>query len=463
MRHIPLMLFTLLIAAVVTVSCADDTIGGSLDDTRSAVLADSSFVMSGHSVRNTHLRSRSSVQLLGKMTSDGYGTLMSDVVTQFMPSTSIDTTGVTESMIDSCKLSMRITPGDFTGDSLAPMRLSVYQLTKSLPDPIYSDFNPSGYYDNTPLGSEVYSAKSMTQIYDTYTGSKYLQASVMMPTELALKFFRKFKESPETFYTPEDFEQFFHGVYITNTYGEGHVMNFHDIAFDVYYRQNGTTTDGNDTVYQRVKSYMAVTPEVLYNNNISLDVSPAVLGMVDAGEAIVMGPAGYEVEVDFPINDIISKYKEGSSTGMSVINTLSLEIPATDVTNEYGVAPPEYLLMVKRSKRDEFFERDTLTDNLDSFYAKYDASTHTYMFEGMRPYLLDIIEEKGGVPSSDDMKFTILPVDVTSYSTTSSYYYTTTSAQSVVTKIAPCVSRPCIAKLLLSKAKIKLVFSRQSI
>lgn len=457
------VLLCLLAASMLLASCTDETIGGSLNDTRSAVIADSSFVISGHSVRNSHLRSRSSVQLLGKVSSDGYGTLMSDVVTQFMPATSIDTAGVTVDMIDSCKLTMRITPGDFTGDSLAPMRMGVHRLIKSLPDPIYSDFNPAGYYDAQPLGTEVYSAKSMDTVTDYYTSKKYLQASVKLPVGIAKEIFNKYKQSPETFSTPQAFEKFFHGMYITNTYGEGHVMNFHDIELNVYYRKHYKDED-TDTIYPAMRqAYMAVTPEVLYNNNINLSVAPSVLGLVEAGEPIVMGPAGYEVEVEFPINEVIAKYREGSSKGMSVINMLSLEIPAERVANEWGIEPPEYLLLVKKSERDKFFERDSLTDEKNSFYAKYDAGKHTYTFAGMRDYLLDIIKNKGGTPAAEDLCFSIMPIDVTTYSNSSGYYYTSSVSSSVVTKIAPCVSRPCIAKLLLPKAKIKLVFSRQSI
>ena len=75
-------------------SCTDDVIGTSISDIHSEVIEDTSFVINGVPVSSPHLRSRSSIQLIGKVTADGYGTLSSDVVAQFMPTTKIDTVGV---------------------------------------------------------------------------------------------------------------------------------------------------------------------------------------------------------------------------------------------------------------------------------------------------------------------------------------------------------------------------------
>ena len=147
-------------------SCTDETIGSSLTDTRTAIIEDSSFVITGHSVANQRLLARTSTQLVGLLKADGYGTLSSEVVTQFIPSTIIDTTGVSVDMIDSCRLMLTISPNGFTGDEQPPMRLSVYRLKQQLPTPLYSDFDPTDYYDESDLlGSNAYSPKSTTTVY----------------------------------------------------------------------------------------------------------------------------------------------------------------------------------------------------------------------------------------------------------------------------------------------------------
>ena len=255
-------LFVSIIAAVWTVcfnSCTDDTIGTSISDIQSAIIQDSSFVMTGKTVRNSHLRSRSSIQLLGNINAQGYGTLSSDVVAQFMPTTTIDTVGVHggDQWIDSCFITMRVAMGDFTGDSLTPMRLSVYELNQPLPSPIYTDFNPSGYYNTGDLmGSVTYSANQMvrdTLVTTTGATSIYYEINVPVSVDYARAIFNQYKINPATFETPAEFAEFFPGIYITNSYGQGRVMNFYDIEFVTYYRKYEKRADDTDTIYPGTK------------------------------------------------------------------------------------------------------------------------------------------------------------------------------------------------------------------
>ena len=231
-------------------------------------------------------------------------------------------------------------------------------------------------------------------------------------------------------------------------------MNFSTTQLDVFYH----TTTSADTTYTQV--YMTATPEVVYNNNIKLTLDPAVQQMVDDGETLVMGPAGLETRVRFPIQEIIDLYRSKTSSGLAVVNGLELTLPVEEVENRWGVAPPSHLLLVKSSKKEAFFEADTLTNNKDSFYAAYDPVTRSYTFTGMRDYILDILDNKNGVATDEDMFLTLTPIDVTTFTTQSSYY---TTATTTVTKMAPAISKPSIAKILLKKAKIKITFSRHFI
>lgn len=464
-------LFKVLMAAVVLMgmySCTDDTIGGSINDTRLAIIQDSSFVITGQTIDNSSLQSRTSTQLLGTIKSEGFGTLSSQIVTQFMPVYSVDTVGTKADWIDSCKLVLRLpSTGAFTGDSLALMRLNVYRLNKQLPSPIYSDFDPTGYYDKADLmASAPYSlsASKLIAEYDatTYSSVTHREIEVPMPVEYARELFNKYCESPETFHTPSAFAKYFPGILITNSFGSGRVMNFTDSEFRVYYRQKN---EALDTIYPaKSQTYLASTPEVVMNNLISLDIDASIKDRVDNGEAIVMAPAGYEVKAHFPLQDVIDTYKKAAKGSMTVINSLSLEVPAEEIPTQYGIAPPTYLVMVKSHMKKDFISGDSLTNSKDSFYAVYDVAKRSYTFAGMRQYILDIIKNKGGVASEEDMTFTVMPMDVTMYTDNSSsyYYYGYNNPAATVTKIAPQVSVPAIARLRFDKSKVKVVFSKQS-
>lgn len=461
-------LFYVILAAAMLLglyACTDDTIGVSITDSVSSIIEDSSFVITGHSVRNDRVQMRTSTKMLGLLQADGYGRIGAEAVTSWMPAMSIDTAGVSAELIDSCRLILRMPyRGGFTGDSLAPMRLNVYRLNKTLPNPIYSDFDPSEYYDKSDLlASESYSPMSgWMEVATTYTTSSVQYdttrvISVPMPVELGRELFDLYKSDPSLFSSPRRFAEIFPGIYITNNYGSGHVVNIKATELDVYYRQH-VKEEMTDTIYKRSQSYLASTPEVVSDNIIHFDIDDNITSMVNQGEALIVAPAGYEVQVKFPIQDIIDKYKANVGSNQSIISSLSLTLPVNIPLTEYNIQPPTYLLMVKTSKKDNFINGDSLVNNKDSFYALYNPIDREYEFTGLRDYVINIINNQGGIATEDDINFTITPVDVTNYTYQASYY---TGSTTVVTKISPMVSRPAIARLLLGKAKIKISYSKQ--
>ena len=62
------------------------------------------------------------------------------------------------------RLLLKVPMGQYVGDSIVPMKVDVYKLHKSLPFPIYSDFDTKDYYYKSDLlGSRSYSMTSVNQ------------------------------------------------------------------------------------------------------------------------------------------------------------------------------------------------------------------------------------------------------------------------------------------------------------
>jgi hypothetical protein len=471
MKH----LFRMILAAVVLLglhSCTDETIGVSITDSVSSIIEDSSFVITGHSVLNDRVQMRTTTKMLGNLNAAGFGSLTASAVTMWMPSSKIDTTRLTIGSIDSCRLKLRLpNTGGYTGNAQAPMRMEVYRLNKPLPSPIFSDFDPTDYYDSSDLlASESYSPTSgwlevSTATYSgtTTTGDTVRVISVPMPLSLAHEIYNAYLADPSRFLNPKDFADIFPGIYITNSYGSGHVLNIKSTELDVFYHRHCVVNDTTEVDSTYSQTYLASTPEVVSDNIIHYDIDDAVKQMVNAGQAIIAAPAGYEVQLRFPVQDIIDKYKANVGTNQAIINKLSLELPVSVPETEYNIQPPTYLLMVKTSKKYDFINGDSLVNNKDSFYATYDATTRSYVFSGLRDYVINIINNQGGIASEDDFNFTVTPVDVTTYTYPQNYnyYYYGSTTTSVVTKISPMVTRPAIVRLLLDKAKIKMTYSKQ--
>lgn len=468
---------TLLTSVLMLWSCDEETpaAGGSLVSGQVEIIRDSVFTLTGVPYTTDAVRSRTILQLLGRYSAEGFGRFDSDIVCQYMPSSSIDTVGVKRGDIDSVKLCLMVYKGGFAGDSVAPMGLSVHRLTRQLPTPIYSDFDPAGYYDAAPIGSTTYSGllSGYPYVGADSEGSLFKYIYVDLPVELGRELYDKYVAEPAVFNSPKEFASWFPGLYITNTFGSGRVTRISSNTIDVYYHATETIGEGEekrDTVLNLQASYLGVTPEVLTNNNITYDMAPALRERAARGEAIMVGPVGYDVEFTFPAREILRRYNEQSGP-LAVVNSLSFSIPAEDISNDYGLTPPPYVLMVKKSKKEEFFAKNQLTDNVNSFYASYNATTGRYTFASMLDYIDDIIEK--GTVEPEDEEFVLCPVLVSFYSSSatssSDYYYAyyygysynTSSTQ--VSSITPYVTEPVMTRLDFSKAKVEFSFSKQTL
>lgn len=429
-------------------------IGTSIAQEDAKIVVDSFISVTGKSVMSERIQSRTITQLLGKIDANGYGYLSSDVVTQFMPAGKIDTSNVSESDIDSLKLYLQIPLGGYIGDSIAPMGLKVYRLNKQLPYPIYSDFNPSDYYSTDDLiGSTTYAANAL-ELNDSVQKLQYRTIAVDLPTSLGKEFFNKYKENPAIYSDPAIFSQFFPGIYITNSFGSGRIMKIGNAQVKLYYHKTVKMEEtGEDSTYYKVGNYFAVTPEIVTNNNITYNISNDLESMIQNGDNILVAPTGTNVEISFPTQDIIETYVKNKGS-LSVINSLTFEIPVAKIPNKYNITPPPYVLLIKKSDVDSFFANSQVTDNESSFYAAYNKEKNSYQFSDMRSYIVNMIS-KGDI-GPEDFEFVIIPVSVNTENTTS------TSAI-YLKDIVPYIETPAMAKLLLDKAKIKFTYSTQTI
>ncbi len=448
--------------AAICISCSDDvtTVGSSLVTDKSEIIIDSTFVVTGNSVLADSIQSRTVTQLIGRLDAKGFGMISSDIVTQFMPAVTLDTTGIkSDADIKQMEMLMFFDAGAFTGDSLVPMGLKVYPLTKPLPTTIYSNFNPSDYYNTeNSWGTRIYTGNALQN--DSLNNLSYRTIAFEFPHEFAIKFYNEYLKNPSTFATPQSFAKFFPGIYIQNSFGNGRITNIKETRVNLHFQRHQTLTNNEgvqrDTVYQMSRAYMAVTPEVVTNNIINFNISDDLKNLVASGEKLLVAPVGYDIEIDFPLSEVLKKYRQQAG-GLAVINTLSFSLPVEEITNPYGIKPPEHVLMVLTNEKKDFFAQNKLTDDRTSFLATYNSATKSYDIANMRSYLLEMLDKDQ--ITVDNYRFTITPVDVQTETTEGSYYQMATT---YTTAITPYISGAAMAKLNLSEAKIKLTFGKQS-
>lgn len=444
---------------VIFTACDNEVnnIGGSLVNDNLEIDIDSTFVVEGKSIENLRIQSRTVTQLLGSISSKEYGTFSSEYITQFMCANKIDTVGVSAEDIDSLIVVLNIPKGDIVGDSLIPMGLEIYPLTKQLPSPIYSDFNPEGYYDaSKKLSSQIYKCNVAGE-NDTVKAyeSRYVYAK--LPVEIGRELFRKYKQNPELYSNPEDFTNVFPGIFVKNSYGSGRVMRITQTSMRMYYSKHTKTTADKDTVISNVGYYFATKPEVVTDNLIDYTMSESLKKRIDNGENIIVAPAGRDLEITFPALDVVKAYRERAGK-VAVLNALTFKIPVKAIENDYEIAPPTNIMMILSKDKDNFFIENKLADGVTSFVAEYNSTTGYYEFTGLRNYMLDLLKKDEIKP--EDYTFVITPVSlVTTQEASTSYYYYST--QEKVNAVVPYISSPAMAELDLKNSKITLTFSRQ--
>ena len=447
------------IAAAAFSACEDGTnvVGESLVSDTVTVVRDSSFVLSARTLTGQEIQSRTTVQLLGRLDAKGYGDLRSDIVTQFMPAQYLDFTNVTEVEVDSVRLLMFVGKGEFTGDSLMPMGVNVYRLNRQLPSPIYNTFDPTGYYSPSDLlGKAVYTGNTLNS--DSLSALNFQTISVSLDKSFGEALLQQYRDSTDIFYSPENFAEWFPGVYIANSFGSGRVTQIAETRVNLYYRAHTayqTDTATVDSIVPKVASCLAVTPEVVTNNNLTYTLAQSLNERIARGEALLASPAGADVEITLPLQQMLEAFRNNGAP-MSVLNSLSIQLPVEEIDADYNIAPPPSVLLVLKSKRDEFFEKNQVANSQTSFYANYNSSLKRYTFPDMRQYLVDMLGKEEITP--EDYTFVLTPINIETQTSSSGY-----NTSSVITAMTPYITGPSLAKINIGEAKIIVVYSKQMI
>lgn len=450
-------------------ACDDDVsgIGSSLSQGEVTITVDSlEHNLRGRSVYQEQFDSRSTTNLLGRISANNYGTLKCSFVGQLMPATSL---GINDSImatqVDSLQMVVSVARGNLTGDSLAPQRLKLFALTKQLPSDISNKFDPTGYYDpSKPLGEATYTLTSLSKNDSSFYKDKYINIHVKLPDEDARRLFLAYKDNSAIFQWPQTFAQKFPGIYVEQSFGRGCIANISMVNFQLYYHYSSTKEEiiDDEVVYTPVAhrdstSLFRITPEVTGANCISYEPSEMLHRMAAEGKSVVTSPGGYVTRITFPAKEIIDDYNRHDNS-LGIVSNLTFALPVSKIENEYGIGLPPTLLMVKTSEMDEFFRENKIPDDKTSFWGSYDSSRGRYNFTAMRDYIISLMEN-GKEITDDDVDFTLVPVNLVTESETNSYTGVVTT---YVTRCAPYMLSPAMALLDTEHAVIVFTYSTQT-
>ncbi|MDE5869593.1 MAG: DUF4270 domain-containing protein, partial [Muribaculaceae bacterium] len=316
------------------------------------------------------------------------------------------------------------------------------------------------------IGSQAYALTALNKSDSAFIKNPYISIKMALPREKAIECVRKYRTDASIFQWPATFAQHFPGIYVQPSFGNGCIGNIRNIRIFLYYHNNVTVKVKDEETEETVSKIVAVcdstcvftsAPEVTSSNVIDLKLSDNIGNLVAQGKSVITTPGGYAVDIDFPAQEIIDKYK-GNNSMLTVISNLSMEIPAENIENDYGLGVAPYLLMVKKSECEDFFTNNKIPDQVTSFYAEYDKDTKRYAFKTLRSYILNLINS-GKELTPEDVQFSLIPVEIAT-ETVEQYgggYIT------YVTRCANYIVKPTMTILDTDHTIINFTYSKQEI
>ncbi len=423
------LLIGLSLGAAILSGCNDDLnlVGSTIQppEDKMPVYVDT-FQMQANTLLMDSVYSRTTNGLLGEFHDPLYGTVKSDYICQFYcPEGFKFKHTPINGKIDSVNFNIVYQNNAWIGDSLTPMRVHVYPIKKELEREFYTNFQPLDYCDiNNPIGSQVYTAYDNTisdadrYKTDYYGDPIYVPTiKVRLPQEFGQNFYDESVNNPSTFSNQENFNKYFKGMYVTNTYGSGNIIQVSYSNINIYYTYSLKGSKGQDSTAVASET-ISVTKEVLQLNRFkNTDLNP----LLTPNDSITFlkTPAGVYTQLTIPAKAIYERI------GERMINNIPLTIKALPQEDwQWSLTPPKSLLLLPKDSLATFFVNNKTENNKSAYLASYNAANRTYEFGN----LANLLQEHTKVNPEKDLTILLVPVERITGTNSSLYYEATYTA-----------------------------------
>lgn len=396
--------------ALAFASCDDDlnSIGGTIQPPADSILVstDTLAVKARTISMQDSVYARTINGVLGKYEDVVFGTTKSDYLCQFyFP----EGGKFQDNLLQIDSVQFVIDFNTFSGDTLAPMGLSVYEATKTIPENFYTNADPTKYIGDNPilLASEAYTISGAKKIRNS-SSSAIIQREII--ADLGIDFGKRIYNGwkDKKFTDNASFNNFFKGAYVTTNFGSGSLIRVLYTSVDIYYKYNDVLGNYNNTAdtIRRATFSLTVTPEVMQLNHIQ-NKNPEELFQEGTGATYLKTPAGVYTEVVFPINKIRENMviKGGKS-----INTALFTLKGyteKESTAKYELSRPTTLLLINKDSVDSFFSQRKLYDGKTTIVGTL-GSNNIYSFANIS----SLINAYKDMNLAKDPVFAVIPVEV---------------------------------------------------
>lgn len=371
-------------------------------------IAADTFYMKAKTVQTDSVYAKTTYGSLGEIYDPLYGNLKSDFMCQFYcPENFRFKNTPYNNQIDSVEFLIEY-DRSWTGDSLVPMRVQLYEVTKPLTNNFYTNINPADYCDmQKSLGTQMYTARNLS-VSDSLWNVKAAsgayaytpQIKVRMPKELGQRFYDATQQTPEVFNNQNTFNEFFPGIYVTNTYGTGNIINITGSLMSIHYKYVVKGSKDQDSLVYTKENFSATT-EVIQLNRLKNDNIEKLLEENDS-VAYLKSPAGVFTQLTIRSEDIAPIIKD------RIISNANLSLKALPQENwKYAFPAPGNILVLPKDSMDSFFKNNKLEDGTSYYLGTYASTTRTYSVGNIAKLLKNHIEKS----PDKDLVINVIPVE----------------------------------------------------
>lgn len=433
-------------AALMLTACDDttDNVGISLTNSLDNLqISTDTFMVSTRSIAADSVLSRSTLGYLGKIRDpETGGYITGNFMTQFHIQENYQfpdadkMANKKDGMIvaDSCEL--RLYYDKFYGDSLAPMKLTAYEMSKPMSEAntYYSNFDPmrNGYVNANGL-----------QVDKVYT---LTDQQVSKKIRWDKSYTKNIKIKLNQPYTDKDGNKYKnYGTYILNQYYQHHgyfknSMTFAQHVVPGFYFKHVSGLGAMAYIFRtQLNVYFSFidkgkphtgtasfygTEEVLQTSTMENDRKTINELVSDEKNTYLKSPAGIFTEITIPVEEIYKGHEKDS------INAAKIQLKRINdkVKTKFALDIPKTVLLIQKDSLYSFFEHKRVADYKTSFLATYDRANNSYTFNNIGSVIKVMkLKKDAGKLSKDWNKLVVIPV-------TTSYY--TINQTQILTKVA---------------------------
>ena len=360
----------------------------------------------------------------------------------------------------------------------------------------YSSYFGDSNTDNSLLGTKAYTAvdlsvKDSIRKLSTYVPSVHVSFRDKAAKEIGKEIIKRANELGVNFDNKE-FRKIFKGIYVKSDYGDGTVLYIDQAQMNVVYKCYAVDTltgvklekkvvkegESKDSTYYGYRTF-ATTREVIQANQLDNDKDAIQKCINEDTWTYLKSPAGIFTQITLPISQIADSLlnQTAEKRQSDILNAVKLGIPIYNETSDkkFGMSTPSNVLLIRKKYKDSFFEKNQLSDEITSSLFRPTTTSFTqYTFNNITQMINDCladrekaekeIHEKGSITikitdldgnSKDETvnnikdwedlsewnKFVLIPVLVTTDSSSSNSYYGSSNVISIQHDLKPGYAR----------------------